>query len=470
MMIGLLPAGIKQGELTELWGSTDWKPLKQQLINSSMLVYRPTEKLITILPFMATRAFELLEENDAQKTEFHLKCCKFYKDYLLKVIDKIASNDFDLNELVEREANIWACIYRGINRKKHTDEYDSESNYDKSKFNRSMTYTLSSEDSQNDLLPANKHFETLMYMKKENAVIHEESEYSSKSCSLDSKDEGSVSSISDETLKEIKRMSSISLEPIALDKEATYDKPIKSLSHSSSKNISSTLLRSKTMGRQRFNSFTFNQNSDLSTNSDTRFTLESLLVVYYVCTAIRISKYTDGLKAIEEYSKKTQLCTRCQAHLKQYKAVIDLLTRSNLMDARLDFKAAFNLYQDKLADLKGQAICQYAILRVRIEMDMANQTTEDHILSYLQELRSIKERFEKVGYTMGMDRVTALIQVMGNADAVAMFAAKTPSERSKRRESKISTVSQSSELTITQQDIQILTEVIHTDDGVVLDM
>lgn len=73
MMIGLLPAGIKQGELTELWGSTDWKPLKQQLINSSMLVYRPTEKLITILPFMATRAFELLEENESLKTEFHLK-------------------------------------------------------------------------------------------------------------------------------------------------------------------------------------------------------------------------------------------------------------------------------------------------------------------------------------------------------------------------------------------------------------
>ena len=31
-----------------------------------------------------------------------------------------------MKDLVEKEANIWACIYRGINRKKENNEYDEE--------------------------------------------------------------------------------------------------------------------------------------------------------------------------------------------------------------------------------------------------------------------------------------------------------------------------------------------------------
>lgn len=80
-LIGLLPGGIKQQELNELWGSTSWKPLKDHLIRASLLVYKPGENMLTLLPFMNTRAYELLEEEETKKTEFHLKCCKFYKDY-----------------------------------------------------------------------------------------------------------------------------------------------------------------------------------------------------------------------------------------------------------------------------------------------------------------------------------------------------------------------------------------------------
>ena len=35
-------------------------------------------------------------------------------------------DDFDIKELVEKESNIWACIYRGINRKKDNNEFDEE--------------------------------------------------------------------------------------------------------------------------------------------------------------------------------------------------------------------------------------------------------------------------------------------------------------------------------------------------------
>ena len=126
MLIGLLPGGIKQPELTELYGSPAWKPLKENLIRASLLVYKPAENMLTLLPFMNTRAFELLEEDENKKTEFHLKCCKFYKEFCAKYLNQINDKSFKLNEFVECESNIWACIYRGINRKKDNNEYDEE--------------------------------------------------------------------------------------------------------------------------------------------------------------------------------------------------------------------------------------------------------------------------------------------------------------------------------------------------------
>jgi hypothetical protein len=125
-LMGLLPGGLRQSELTELWGDASWSGLKHQLMRASMLVYKPAENLLALLPFMSTRAFELLEAEEAKKTEFHLKCCRFYRDFCARFLEKVNSNEFDLNDFVEREANIWACIYRGINRKKDNDDYDTE--------------------------------------------------------------------------------------------------------------------------------------------------------------------------------------------------------------------------------------------------------------------------------------------------------------------------------------------------------
>lgn len=73
MLVGLLPGGIKQPELTDLYGSPAWKPLKDNLIRASLLVYKPAENMLTLLPFMNTRAYELLEEDEDKKTDFHLK-------------------------------------------------------------------------------------------------------------------------------------------------------------------------------------------------------------------------------------------------------------------------------------------------------------------------------------------------------------------------------------------------------------
>lgn len=81
MFIGLLPGGIKQPELNTLYGSLGFKAQKETLIRASLLVFKKNENILTLLPFMNTRAFELLEEDEDKKRQFHLKCCKFYKDY-----------------------------------------------------------------------------------------------------------------------------------------------------------------------------------------------------------------------------------------------------------------------------------------------------------------------------------------------------------------------------------------------------
>jgi len=72
-LIGLLPGGIKQPDLTELYGDAGWKPLKEHLIRASLLVHKPAENILTLLPFMNARAYELLEDEEAKKTAFHIK-------------------------------------------------------------------------------------------------------------------------------------------------------------------------------------------------------------------------------------------------------------------------------------------------------------------------------------------------------------------------------------------------------------
>ena len=81
--IGMLPGGITQIELTKIWGSDEWKSHKESLIKASLLVFKPKENTLQLLPFMNTRALEMLdEEGEKKKMKFHLKLCKYYKEYL----------------------------------------------------------------------------------------------------------------------------------------------------------------------------------------------------------------------------------------------------------------------------------------------------------------------------------------------------------------------------------------------------
>lgn len=72
--IGLLPGGVKQKELTDMWGSNTWRSYKESLIRASLLVFKPQEDILMLLPFMNAKASELLEDDgEEKKIEFHLK-------------------------------------------------------------------------------------------------------------------------------------------------------------------------------------------------------------------------------------------------------------------------------------------------------------------------------------------------------------------------------------------------------------
>ena len=73
--IGLLPGGVNQNELTELWGNNKWRDYMEGLVRASLLIHKPADNVLTMLPFMNTRAFEMLEEDgETKKREYHIKC------------------------------------------------------------------------------------------------------------------------------------------------------------------------------------------------------------------------------------------------------------------------------------------------------------------------------------------------------------------------------------------------------------
>lgn len=76
-------------------------------------------------------------------------------------------DDYDLKELVEREANIWACIYRAINRKKDNNEFDEEEELSGFMQVNSMD-TDYLQSFQNDQLIPNKNYPNLQVIQEAN--------------------------------------------------------------------------------------------------------------------------------------------------------------------------------------------------------------------------------------------------------------------------------------------------------------
>ena len=118
--VGLLPGGVNESEITQMWGNTEWMNLKDALIRASLLVYKTSNDgrfVYSMLPFMTIRAYEYLETNEELRILYHNKCCKMYKEYCIQFY--YSNKQFqDIENLIGYEANIWAWIYRSLNKKK----------------------------------------------------------------------------------------------------------------------------------------------------------------------------------------------------------------------------------------------------------------------------------------------------------------------------------------------------------------
>ena len=83
---------------------------------------------------------------------------------------------------------------------------------------------------------------------------------------------------------------------------------------------------------------------------------EEMLVINYIAIVIRLLKFSDGLKAIDEYKKKVGLSKRAEAHLLKFQGVLTLLSeKKEYNEAIKHFNEAFKLFH-KVRSSKGRAI------------------------------------------------------------------------------------------------------------------
>ena len=152
-LIGMLPGGVSKDELTELWQDDTWETLKEELISASLITYKTfTDGSTTykMLPFMSMRAYEHLETNQALKQDYHMRCWKLFKQYWFEFYQAIVQNTVTLQmkkDLLNIETNIWAWIYRALNRVKRIEYNDPKQQKESKHFNTIKDNHISEESS-----------------------------------------------------------------------------------------------------------------------------------------------------------------------------------------------------------------------------------------------------------------------------------------------------------------------------------
>jgi len=243
-------------------------------------------------------------------------------------------SEFKLNEFVKKESNIWACIYRSVNRKKDNIDYDEEDEgyhqllansfkLAESQIFKDFTYRRKNQLS-NLLRPHKLVLKGFPQSEEVDEENNENSEYYSK--------------ISENNLKE----------KIALEN----DKDQGSILFHKRGKPSMARLKTQLVGP-----------FEMKKSSQEGIQTEEMLVIYYVATLIRLSKFSDALKAINEYKKKDNLSKQAQAHMYKIFGVLTMMNEEkDYYKAKKYFKKSIEKFID-LNCVRGNAIAHLAWLR-----------------------------------------------------------------------------------------------------------
>jgi hypothetical protein len=372
-----------------MWGSNTWRSYKESLIRASLLVFKPQEDILMLLPFMNAKASELLEDDgEEKKIEFHLKWWKFYKDYCMRTLEKVGDSDFDMNEFVEKESNIWACIYRSINRIRDDMHYDEETEEGQGKlFNSFKLDNTAAFMNFNSRIKPNQKLPFF-----ENRAVDEIAEDEDE----DNTEQINVIQPSSKTIHEENWEST------------DYDG---NFLHTHSNTSNHTSNREGT----HFHASRPNKSkSNKPKLSSEHFKEEEMMVVYYVATVIRLSKISDGFKAIEQYKKKISVSKLWKAHIYKLLGVLNMLSeQKNYNTAKRWFKKSLEWFS-KIDCMRGFAITKLALLRCNWEIEFNKSSNFEELKQAIAVAEKWMIELGGLGYKVGQERAKLYIDCLKN--------------------------------------------------------
>lgn len=389
--IGLFPEGLNQVDLAKLWENNEWKTLKFDLLRSSMIIYKEERSMLALLPIMMTRAIELLDKNPKKKARFHVKWCKFYKNFLTKYLEKVNNKDFKKEDFLSNERNIWAWIYRAINKKKATDDYDEVVNDKEDK----------------PAKPTLIRFQTVKVSFQEDQLeaTEEKKDYKTPTMLDDMAFEDSSQEDLDFGQRAAARAKSVQKKKSSLWRETEFD-------------IDERDTRDNRPQRGRRTSVKFESRKSILKGGEDpdkklrrKMLIEESMVMHYITICLRLCKLTDAFKAINEYRTKPRLSPLAQAHLYQYEGCLSLIHCKNSFEqAERYFIDAIKWYEE-INCQRGVAVCRLALLWSDFSQVEHRTDRDTHYpIKLCNQILKLKETFEAFELDLGIKCAERLLQ------------------------------------------------------------
>jgi len=265
-----------------------------------------------------------------------------------------------MGEFVEKESNIWACIYRSINRRRDNNDYDVENEGSKEllyqSFNNAKTHVfqkfapLKGKEANCFTKPAQSHIDNSSV----NEIREDEEE--------DDQDEQDVGQHII-----ISRFSSKNDPPDTVESSEIDSNLVRSNKKASSRKNSNITSNSRSGPHSQKTLPHFS--SDIVTSerknkpSADDFKEEEMMVIYYVSTVIRLSKISDGFKAIAQYEQKGKMSKLAEAHIYKLLGVLHMLSEEKDYHKAKDFFEKSATSFASFNCMRGFGITKLAILR-----------------------------------------------------------------------------------------------------------